>query len=412
MGVILDEVCCIRSMDFSEYENYHSTKSRTKEKESDKSLETYNDIYYNSSLLKTLPETEINNRTLKNNSRKEFKSLKALPINTEKIIRKQSGNPLDYYDVLKKLGKGTFGTVYKVMHKTTGTIRAMKVIPKNSMRRGFTDEDIIREINILKTLEHPHIIKLFEFYTYKDNYYLINEFCTEGDLSDKLSKLRKLPEFAVKILMIQIFNAVKYLNEKNVIHGDLKLENIMIDSYLDNGELIPQNKNINFIASLKEDEKEINEFIRQNELKRANTFNILTKKRFQIKHNEESSSVHNNIKKENENIDSVSKLLQIRIKRGKTILGPEQSKKQNNNIVKINNKNISFINDRKANNNKKSAFSYLNGQEDDEEEEQEDNSYNKENTSQNNINNKIRPNGIEINNYQINNNNLLKNQKK
>ena len=411
MGVILDEVCCIRSIDFSDNENYHSTKSRSTRKESDNKLQTYNDIYYNSSLLKSLPENEINNQTLKNNSRKEFKSLKNLPINTQNIIRKQSGNPLDYYDVLKKLGKGTFGTVYKIMHKTTGTIRAMKVIPKNSMKRGFTDDDIIQEINILKTLEHPHIIKLYEFFTFKDNYYLINEFCTEGDLSDKLSKLRKLPEFVVKILMIQIFNAVKYLNEKNVIHGDLKLENIMIDSYLDNGELIPQNKNINFIASLKEDEKEINEYIKQNELKRASTFNILTKKRFQIKSNKESLNNKNNIENENENVDSVSKLLQIRIKRGKTLLGSGPNKKENNNITEINNKKISNINDRKNIINKKSAFSYLNG-EDDEEEEQEDNSNNKENTSQNNINNKAVPNGMEINNYQIKNNILLKNPKK
>ena len=149
MGVILDEVCCIRSLDFSDNENYHPTKSESKGRESDKDLETYGSLY-NSSLLKSLPETEINNQTLKNNSRKEFKSLKTLPINTQKIIRKQSGNPLDYYNVLKKLGKGTFGTVYKVMHKTTGTIRAMKVIPKNSMKHGFSDDDIIQEINILK----------------------------------------------------------------------------------------------------------------------------------------------------------------------------------------------------------------------------------------------------------------------
>ena len=409
MGVILDEVCCIRSIDFSDNENYHPTKSESKGKESDKNLETYSDILYNSSLLKSLPENEINNQSLKNNSRKEFKSLKTLPINTQKIIRKQSGNPLDYYNVLKKLGKGTFGTVYKVMHKTTGTIRAMKVIPKNSMKHGFTDDDIIQEINILKTLEHPHIIKIYEFYTFKDNYYLINEFCTEGDLSDKLSKLRRLPEFVVKILMIQIFNAVKYLNEKNVIHGDLKLENIMIDSYLNNGELIPKNKNINFIASLKEDEKEINEFIRQNELKRANTYNIFTKKRFQIKKNEESTNNNKTIKNDNENIDSVNKMLQIRIKRGKTLLGPSQY-----NIKEINNKKILNINgnDSKANENKKSCFRYLNGEEDDEEKEQEDILYNKENRPQNNINNKIKPNGIEINNYQNNKNNLLKNTKR
>lgn len=81
------------------------------------------------------------------------------------------------------------------------------------------------------------------------------------------------PEFFVKILMIQIFNAVLYLNKKNVIHGDLKLENIMVDSCLNGDEITEKNgKKNNFIQSLLEDEKEINEYIRQTTLKRASTF--------------------------------------------------------------------------------------------------------------------------------------------
>ena len=83
------------------------------------------------------------------------------------------------------------------MHKKTGNIRAMKVIPKKKLKRGFTDDDITQEIHILTTLEHPHIIKLFEFYTFKKNYYLINEFCTDGDLSEKLYEIKIFPEFFV-----------------------------------------------------------------------------------------------------------------------------------------------------------------------------------------------------------------------
>ena len=97
-------------------------------------------------------------------------------------IRKISGNPFDNYRLLKKLGNGTFGQVYKIMQKKTGNIRAMKIIPKDNLRPGFTDKDIIREINIMKNLDHPHIIKIFEFYKDEENYYLINEYCTEGDL--------------------------------------------------------------------------------------------------------------------------------------------------------------------------------------------------------------------------------------
>ena len=158
MGILLEEVCCVDSNHIMDSEKFQSSYYREcQRRESDRSNSNifYNDKFYDSSLLKSLPKNEIQFVNPKNTSIKEVKSLKTLPINTQNIIRKQSGNPLDYYDIIKKIGKGTFGTVYKVIHKTTETIRAMKVIPKNNMKYGFTDDDIIQEINILKTLEHP-----------------------------------------------------------------------------------------------------------------------------------------------------------------------------------------------------------------------------------------------------------------
>ena len=332
MGIILEEVCCIDSHNFLDNENNFPSLIKENNNPREK-----NPIYHHhlSPFDNTLPKNEINFQTQqKNFLLRSVKSLKTLPINTQNIIRKHSGNPLDNYDIIKKLGKGTFGTVYKVIHKTTGCIRAMKVIPKNNMKYGFTDDDIIQEINIMKTLEHPHIIKLFEFYIFKENYYLINEFCTEGDLSDKLYKLKVFPEFFVKILMIQIFNAVKYLNEKNIIHGDLKLENIMIDSYLDNGDIIPVTNKNNFITSLLEDEKEIKEYLNHQALKRSSTFHHANKKKLNNK-KANKNNINKNIINKNENTDDVFKLLEQRMKRGKTCYDLSKFKKVKN--IRMNN---------------------------------------------------------------------------
>ena len=88
-----------------------------------------------------------------------------------------------------------------------------------------------------------------------DTGYLINEYCTEGDLGKKLNLLGSFPECIVKVLMIQIFNAVLYLHSRRIIHGDIKLENIMIDSTL--SDLDRRNRKNSFITSIKEDAKSI-----------------------------------------------------------------------------------------------------------------------------------------------------------
>ena len=261
MGILMNKICCIDNNEIFENTNFKNTLNDTYRNEVDPSL------YSNpSSDLKSLPFTDIN---LTKDPKMTIKSLSRLPISTKNVIRQKSGNPFDYYRILKKLGQGTFGQVYKAIHKKTGNIRAMKIIPKNNAKPGFTDKDIIHEIMIMKNLDHPHVIKLYEFYTDEYNYYLINEFCTEGDLSEKMYKLKSLPEPIVKIIMAQIFNAVLYLNNKGIIHGDLKLENILVDSYLDYGNINGKKEKSSFIASLIQDAKDIKNYLANNGIRRS-----------------------------------------------------------------------------------------------------------------------------------------------
>ena len=260
----MDKVCCIESNEIFENTNFRNTINNT----------TYfgeDNIDFNqgvSSQLNSLPLSDMNYNPSKE-PKMRIKSLSRIPISTKNVIRKVSGDPFEKYKIIKKLGNGTFGQVYKVMQKQTGNIRAMKIIPKDNLRPGFTDKDIIQEITIMKNLDHPHIIKLYEFYLDDNNYYLINEYCTEGDLSEKLYKLKALPEPIVKILMAQIFNAVLYLNNRGIIHGDLKLENILVDSYLESGgNNLGSN---NFISSLIQDAKDIKNYLSSFQLRRSSS---------------------------------------------------------------------------------------------------------------------------------------------
>ena len=301
MGILLDKFCCIDTNEILENINFQHTINNSIFREDSRG--------YSRGDIKTLPLLDINDNSTPKPKTK-IKSLSRIPVSTKTLIRKQTGNPFDNYDLIKKLGNGTFGQVYKIIHKKTGNIRAMKIIPKNNLKPGFTDKDIIHEITIMKNLDHPHIIKLYEFYIDEENYYLINEFCTEGDLSEKMYKLKSLPEPIVKILMAQIFTAVLYLNNRGIIHGDLKLENILVDSYLDNGAT-NQPQQTNFISSLIQDAKNIKNYLSNLKIKRASThfFEDIKNKLNGEKKNKESKNKESK-NKENENKENENKDLQ------------------------------------------------------------------------------------------------------
>uniref|UniRef100_A0A8C9TVW4 Serine/threonine-protein kinase ULK3 n=1 Tax=Scleropages formosus TaxID=113540 RepID=A0A8C9TVW4_SCLFO len=128
----------------------------------------------------------------------------------------------------ERLGSGTYACVYKAYSK--GDSReavAVKVVSKKNLNRSSM-ENLLTEIEILKTVRHPHIVQLKDFQWDAENIYLILEFCSGGDLSRFIRSRRLLPERVARCFLQQIACALQFLHERNISHLDLKPQNILL----------------------------------------------------------------------------------------------------------------------------------------------------------------------------------------
>ena len=147
------------------------------------------------------------------------------------LISYHKENPSKKYKVLDLLGSGSFGKVFKAVNNLTRNLVAIKKTKKYLTKNKDLGEpnyvNVRNEIEILKKLNHPSVIKIYEVYDIREFYFQINEYCKYGNLYD-FYKFH-LSEKQICIIIYQILSGVLYLHENNIIHRDLKLENIMID---------------------------------------------------------------------------------------------------------------------------------------------------------------------------------------
>lgn len=132
----------------------------------------------------------------------------------------------------ERLGSGTYATVYKAYRKKDSReVVAVKVVGKKGLNKASV-ENLLTEIEILKTVRHPHIVQLKDFQWDSENIYLILEFCSGGDLSRFIRSRRLLPERVARSFLQQLACALQFLHERNISHLDLKPQNILLNGGL------------------------------------------------------------------------------------------------------------------------------------------------------------------------------------
>ena len=194
---------------------------------------------------------------------KEPKNVTDMKVDTKYFITKSFKNVYDVYEKISKLGNGAYGTVYKVKRKNTGSkviIRALKEISKEKMMVNEQNSiELKNEIEILKKIDHLNIMKIYEFFEDDTNIYLINEYCSGGDVANLHDTYGVFPEFLLKFIMSQVFLAISFLHSNKVVHGDIKRENI---AFVYNGEKKTKEEFEKFFEKIfkdKEIQDEINE---------------------------------------------------------------------------------------------------------------------------------------------------------
>ncbi|KAM4749519.1 NUAK family SNF1-like kinase 1 [Rhinophrynus dorsalis] len=133
------------------------------------------------------------------------------------------------YELQETLGKGTYGKVKRAIERFSGRVVAIKSIRKDKIRDEQDMVHIRREIEIMSSLNHPHIISIYEVFENKDKIVIIMEYASKGELYDYISERRRLSERETRHFFRQIVSAVHYCHKNGVVHRDLKLENILLD---------------------------------------------------------------------------------------------------------------------------------------------------------------------------------------
>ena len=136
---------------------------------------------------------------------------------------------LNKYEVLKEIGRGTFGIVYKIKNNQDGKLYAMKRVTKQKiLRNAYLNQAFWKEIQIMKTLNCENSVRFIDFFQSINNFNILMDLCDEDLFKYLQTKKQGLPIEEVKNILIQLNKVFQKMYENNIMHRDLKLQNIMI----------------------------------------------------------------------------------------------------------------------------------------------------------------------------------------
>jgi serine/threonine protein kinase len=142
------------------------------------------------------------------------------------------GKRVGEYILEKTIGKGQFGKVFRARHVTTGEVYAIKRLDKNKFSANPQLMRLLTtEVAIMNEIKHPNILHLYEFLASRDNYYIVIQYCNQGDLEAYMRQkgIKHFEESKAVQLMKQILNGFSELRKKKILHRDFKLANIFMN---------------------------------------------------------------------------------------------------------------------------------------------------------------------------------------
>ena len=148
-----------------------------------------------------------------------------IEMNPKEFYLSHKDNIKDHYEFHEVIGEGALSRVRRGVAINSGITRAIKVVKKEDLEFGDRRK-LLDEIELLKELDHINIGQVYEMYEDKKKLYFVNEMCQGGSLYERVTSDRTFNEIKVASIMRQLFSALAYLHDNNIVHGDLQPKNI------------------------------------------------------------------------------------------------------------------------------------------------------------------------------------------